>query len=84
MCSVDLPSYSPELNPFELMWDIFKDETCNQVFASVCALLDQMLSTLQRYWEDAKSALHLIGRDWIVVELNVARKNQSAQFKQMA
>lgn len=72
---VDLPPYSPELNPCEQMWDIVKDETSNQVFASVAALREQMRSTLRRYWEDAPSVLHLIGRDWLMVQLNATRKS---------
>ena len=71
---VDLPPYSPELNPCEQLWDIVKDETCNQVFATVRALRAQMGDTLRRYWEDAKSVLRLIGRDWLLAELNVTRK----------
>lgn len=73
---VDLPPYSPELNPCEQMWDIIKDETCNRVFATVAALRDRMRATLQRYWEDTESVLRLIGRDWIMVELNAMRKSQ--------
>jgi transposase len=73
---VDLPPYCPELNPCEQMWDIVKDETCNQVFASVALLREQMRSTLQRYWEDAQSVLHLIGRDWLMVQLNATRKSR--------
>jgi transposase len=72
---VDLPPYSPELNPCEQMWDIVKDETCNQVFASVAALREQMRIALQRYWEDAQAVLHLIGRDWLMVQLNAMRKS---------
>ena len=80
-----LPPYSPELNPCEQMWDIVKDDTCNQVFANVAALRDRMRETLQRYWEDAQSVLQRIGRDWIMVQLNATRKSPlSAQFKQMA
>ena len=71
---VDLPPYSPELNPCEQMWDIVKDDTCNQVFATVAALRDRMRATLQRYWEDAKSVLRLIGRDWLMVQLNATPK----------
>lgn len=73
---VDLPPYSPELNPCEQMWDIVKDETCNQVFATVTALRDRMRPTLQGYWEDAKSVLRLIGRDWLIVQLNAMRKKR--------
>ena len=73
---VDLPPYSPELNPCEQMWDIVKDDTCNQVFANVAALRDRMRDTLQRYWEDAHSVLRLIGRDWLLVQLNATRKSR--------
>jgi len=72
---VDLPPYSPELNPCEQMWDILKDETCNQAFATVTSLRDRMRATLQRYWEDPAAVLRLIGRDWILVELNATRKS---------
>lgn len=72
---IDLPPYSPELNPCEQMWDIVKDETCNHVFATVGALRAGMRATLQRYWEDAKAVLRLIGRDWLLVQLNVTQKS---------
>lgn len=73
---VDLPAYSPELNPCEQMWDVVKDGTCNQVFATVSALRDRMRATLQRYWEDAQLVLRLIGRDWLLAQLNATRKSQ--------
>lgn len=80
LAASDLPPYSPELNPCDQMWDTVKDDTCNQVFASVAALRDP----LQRYWEDAQSVLRLIGRDWFVVQLNASRKSRrSASFKQV-
>ena len=72
---VDLPPYSPELNPCEQRWDIVKDDTCNQVFANVAALRDRMRGTLRRYWEDATSVLRLIGRDWLLVQLNATPKS---------
>lgn len=71
---VDLPPYSPELNPCEQLWDIVKDETCNQVFATVTALRDHMATTLQRYWQDNQSVLRLIGREWLLVQLNATQK----------
>jgi transposase len=73
---IDLPPYSPELNPCEQMWDIVKDDICNQVFANVAALRDRMRDTLQRYWEDAQCVLRLIGRDWLMVQLNATRKSR--------
>ena len=71
---IDLPAYSPELNPCEQMWDILKDDTCNQVFTTVRALRKQMGPTLRRYWEDTQSVLRLIGRDWFLAQLNATRK----------
>ena len=73
---IDLPPYSPELNPCEQLWDIIKDETCNQIHATVGALRERMRTTLRRYWEDAESVLRLIGRDWFLVQLNAMRKTQ--------
>lgn len=73
---IDLPPYSPELNPCEQLWDIIKDSTCNQIHATVGALRQAMAATLRRYWEDAESVLHLIGRDWFLVELNATRKSR--------
>ena len=71
---IDLPAYSPELNPCEQRWDIVKDDTCNQVFATVRALRKHMGHTLRRYWEDTPSVLRLIGRDWFLAQLNATRK----------
>jgi hypothetical protein len=72
---IDLPPYSPELNPCEQLWDIIKDDTCNRVHASVAALRKAMHATLRRYWQDATAVLRLIGRDWLLAELNVTRKS---------
>ena len=71
---IDLPPSSPELNPCEQLWDIVKDDTCNQVHATVGALRKCMGETLRRYWEDATSVLRLIGRDWFLSELNAMPK----------
>jgi hypothetical protein len=40
-----LPSYSPELNPIEGLWDQLKAYLCNQVFASLQALEDAMTTS---------------------------------------
>ena len=73
---IDLPPYSPELNPCEQLWDIIKDDTCNQIHATVGALREQMSATLRRYWEDTQSVLRLIGRDWFLSQLNATLKTQ--------
>ena len=73
---IDLPPYSPELNPCEQLWDIVKDATANRVHATITALRRAMRATLRRYWEDAASVLRLIGRDWFLAEVNATRKSQ--------
>ena len=72
---VDLPPYSPELNPCEQMWDVIKDDTCNRVHRTVGDLRERIGDTLRRYWEDAQSVLRLIGRDWFLAQLNASQKN---------
>ncbi len=73
---LDRPPYSPELNPCEQMWDVVKDETCNQVFATVAALREAMRISLQRFWNDTQSVLRLIGRHWLLAQPNSPPKSQ--------
>ena len=73
---IDLPPYSPQLNPCEQLWDIIKDDTSNRVHASVAALRQAMHATLRRYWQDATAVLRLIGREWLLAALNATRKSR--------
>lgn len=73
---VDLPPYSPELNPCEQLWDILKDDIANRVFPTIRELRAGMRATLRRYWENASDVLRLIGRPWIQVQLNASKKTQ--------
>jgi transposase len=73
---IDLPPYSPELNPVEQLWDILKDDLANQVFATIAKLRAGMLATLRRFWEDASAVLSLIGRQWLQAQLNASPKSQ--------
>jgi transposase len=69
---IDLPPYTPELNPCEQLWDIVKDDIANRIHASVTKLRAGMKATLQRFWEDSRAVLSLIGRQWLQVELNAS------------
>lgn len=73
---IDLPPYTPELNPCEQLWDIIKDELANRVYPSVAKLRAAMKATLRRYWEDPEIVRRLIGRPWLQVQLNASRKIQ--------
>ena len=71
---VDLPPYSPELNPCEQLLDILKDDLANRDFPTISLLRNGMRSTLRRYWENTSDVLSLIGRDWMQLQLNASHK----------
>ena len=73
---IDLPPYSPELNPCEQLWDIVKDDIGNRAFETIEALREAMLPTLKRYWDDAAAVLSLVGREWMLSQANASPKNQ--------
>jgi transposase len=72
---IDLPPYSPELNPCEQVWDILKDDLANRVFQKLSVLRAGMQATLKRFWEDAQVVLNLIGRPWLGDQLNALPKS---------
>ncbi len=59
---IDLPPYSPEVNPCEQLWDIIKDDIANRIYATVATLRAGMKATLRRFWDDPGTVLSLIGR----------------------
>jgi transposase len=71
---IDLPPYNPELNPCEQLWDIVKDELGNRIYETIGALREAMEPCLKRWWEDGKSVLRLIGRDWLTVQANATHQ----------
>lgn len=71
---IDLPPYTPELNPCEQLWDIIKDDLANRIYASVTELRAAMKAPLRRFWDDPKTVLSLIGREWLQVQLNASLK----------
>jgi transposase len=75
---VDLPPYSPELNPCEQLWDILKDDLANKVFPTITQLRTGMRATLRRYWENSSAVLSLIGRAWMQIQLNASRKTHQS------
>ena len=69
---IDLPPYTPELNPCEQLWDIVKDDIANRIHATVTKLRAGMRPTLQRFWEAPRAVLSLFGRQWLQVELSAS------------
>ena len=75
---IDLPPYSPELNPCEQLWDLIKDEIGNRIFETVEALREAMLPALERWWSDADAVLQLIGRSWLLDQANASHQIQKS------
>ena len=61
-----LPSYSPDLNPIEGLWDQLKDHLCNKVFASLRAMQAAITDLLRPFWENAERVRDLIGQGWLL------------------
>lgn len=72
---IDLPPYSPQLNPCEQLWDVLKDDIANVVFETIEALRKGIKPSLQRFWEDSTQVLSLIGRPWLRSSANTSPKN---------
>ena len=73
---IDLPPYTPELNPCEQLWDIIKDDIANRIYATVDRLRAGMKAPLSRFWDDPGAVLSLIGRQWLQVQLNASPKQR--------
>lgn len=73
---IDLPPYSPELNPCEQLWDIIRDQIGNRLFSTITELRRSILPALQRYWSDPCAVLSLVGRDWLRAQANATPKTQ--------
>jgi transposase len=63
-----LPSYSPELNPIEGLWDQLKDHLCNKVFASLRAMQKAITDFLRPLWENPERVRDLIGYGWLLAQ----------------
>lgn len=72
---IDLPPYSPELNPCEQLWDLIKDALGNRVFASVEDLRNAMFPVLESWWSFPERVISLIGRPWLQTQVNTSYKN---------
>lgn len=67
---IDLPPTRPSW--CEHLWDIVEDDIANRIHTSVTQLRAGMKATLQRFWEDTRAVLSLVGSQWLHVELNAS------------
>lgn len=69
---IPLPSYSPQLNPVEHLWDEIREKWfTNLVFDSLDALEDRLVQALATLERDTHRVQSITGFDWIVnIRLN--------------
>lgn len=64
---IRLPSYSPELNPVEHLWDELREkEFANRVFDSLGAAIAQIARGLKKIEDNPKFLRSLTGWEWIL------------------
>jgi len=67
---LQLPAYSPELNPVEKLFDQLKDAIGNHIFDTLDDIEASIVSLLSTFWENAKIVSSLIGRGWLQSQTN--------------
>ena len=72
---IQLPAYSPELNPIERLWDVVKDKICNRVFGSLDAIEEKITEAIRPYWEEPSYARSLVGDGWLHTQANATSMN---------
>jgi hypothetical protein len=64
---IQLPPYSPELNPTEILWHELREKHCaNRVFSSLEAVCQEVETGLQLFSAEPARVTRLSGWPWIV------------------
>jgi len=64
---LSLPSYSPELNPVEHVWDDLREKSFhNRVFDSIDALEDHLVDALLNMENDQHRIHSIVAWPWII------------------
>jgi transposase len=63
---LELPAYSPELDPAERWFQEFRRELSNRTFESVALMQEALSRTLLPYWKDPALLKRLTGYPWWV------------------
>lgn len=69
---INLPPYSPELNPCEQLWDLIKDAVGNRVYKTIEELRGALTPVLRSWWTDPGRVISLIGRPWLRDQANAS------------
>jgi transposase len=77
---IQLPPYSPELNPIEKLWDVVKDGICNKIYDSIPELWEAVLVELKPFQEQADRVFQILGNAAVVVCANASSRINSANM----
>ena len=69
---VQLPAYSPELNPIERLWDVVKDQICNTIYKTPDDIEIAITEALRPCFEGLLPARKLVGDGWMHAEANAS------------
>jgi len=64
-----LPTYSPELNPVERLFEELRRRIANRVFGSLSELESAILEAIDEYWNDREKVRQLCGYPWILEQI---------------
>lgn len=64
------PSYSPELNPVEKLWDLLRDALCNRTWRDLEEMMEAATRWLRVFWTDVRRIYSLIGQGWMLNQAN--------------
>jgi transposase len=67
---LQLPAYSPELNPVEKLFDQLKDHIGNRLFQTLDDIEAAIVELLSSFWADLKNVASLIGDGWLLTQAN--------------
>lgn len=74
---LQLPAYSPELNPVEKFFDQLKDEIGNRLFQTLDQIEAAIGVLLIAFWEDTTRVRSLIGQGWLLAQTNSSSRTMS-------
>jgi transposase len=69
---LQLPAYSPELNPVEKLFDQLKDQIGNRLFDSLDDIEAAITILLSSFWSDLRHVASLIGNGWLLHQSNAS------------
>ena len=67
---IDLPPYSPELNPVEKIGDFIKDRIANTAWQTLDSIEAAIEEELRPLWQSGQRVRELIGNGWLLNQAN--------------